>query len=281
VVLAVGTRLMLEMTEWGVDDDLAVIRVDSDPVEPTRLAKPALALIGDAQPICARLLALLPAHNARRASRRAEMEERQRAVHARMRAEIGPQMAFLDAIRAALPENGILVEEVTQMGFAARLAWPAYAPRSFISPGYQDGLGFGYATALGVQAARPDVPVVSINGDGGFMFTATELATAVHHRIPLVAIVFADGAFGNVKRIQQQQFEGRVIASDLTNPDFVRFAESFGAEAERAETPQALRPALERALARRDGPSLIEVPVGAFPSPWRFIQMPLVRGRRP
>src|SRR6185312_10012982 len=111
--------------------------------------------------------------------------------------------------------------------------------------------------------------------------TATEMATAVHHRIPLTTIVFADGAFGNVKRIQEQSFGGRTIASDLTNPDFVRFAESFGAAAERAETPDALKAALGRALARRDGPSLIEVPVGPLPSPWEFIFMPRVRGRRP
>jgi acetolactate synthase I/II/III large subunit len=110
------------------------------------------------------------------------------------------------------------------------------------------------------------------------MYTANELATAVHHRIPLVAIVFADGAFGNVRRIQEQNYGNRLIACDLTNPDFVRFAESFGAAAERARSPAELRPALRRALARRDGPTLIEVPVGAMPSPWPFVFPPQVRG---
>ena len=122
------------------------------------------------------------------------------------------------------------------------------------------------------------MPVVSITGDGGFMFTANEMATAVRHRIPLTAIVFTDGAFGNVRRIQQERFGNRLIASDLANPDFVRFAESFGAAAERARNPQELRAALRRAFARRDGPTLIEVPVGPFPSPWEFIHMPQVRG---
>src|SRR5439155_25072553 len=150
--------------------------------------------------------------------------------------------------------------------------------RTFISPGYQDSLGWGYATALGVQDARRDVPVVAISGDGGFLFTATEMATAIHHRIPLVVIVFADGAFGNVRRIQAERFGNRVLASDLSNPDFVRFAESFGAAAERARTPQELRAGLKRALARRDGPSLIEIPVPALPSPWEFIMLPKVRG---
>jgi len=177
-----------------------------------------------------------------------------------------------------LPEDGIFVDEVTQLGFAARLMFPVFKPRTFLSPGYQDPLGWGYATALGAQDARPDVPVVSISGDGGFMFTATELATAMRHRIPLVAVVFNDGAFGNVRRIQQERYGNRLIGSDLTNPDFVGFGKSFGAEAERAQSPQELRAALRRAFARRDGPSLIEVPVGAMPSPWEFIHMGRIRG---
>ena len=100
--------------------------------------------------------------------------------------KLGPQLAFLEAIRAELPEDGIFVDEVTQIGFAARLAFPVYKPRTFISPGYQDNLGWGFATALGAQDARRDVPVLSISGDGGFLFTANELATAIRHRIPLV-----------------------------------------------------------------------------------------------
>jgi acetolactate synthase-1/2/3 large subunit len=167
---------------------------------------------------------------------------------------------------------------VTQLGFAARLAYPTYKPRTFLSPGYQDNLGWGFATALGAQDARRDVPVVAISGDGGFMFTANEMATAVRHRIPLTVIVFADGAFGNVRRIQQERYSNHVIASDLANPDFVRFAESFGAAAERARSPEELRGALRRSFARRDGPTLIEVPLGPLPSPWEFIQMPKVRG---
>ena len=149
----------------------------------------------------------------------------------------------------------------------------------FSRPGYQDNLGWGYATALGAQHARPDVPVLSINGDGGFLYTANEIATAMRHRIPLVAIVFADGAFGNVRRIQEEQFGNRLIACDLANPDFVKFAESFGAPGRRARRPgRNLRAALRRAFARRE-PTLIEVPVGPMPSPWEFIHMPRVRGQ--
>src|SRR5215468_9091989 len=278
-VLGVGTRMLYPFQQWGTDDELAVIRIDSDPKEPGRVHKPAVALIGDAVPILRRLLDVLPAHNAKRPSRKEEMQGRQARWNACFE-KLAPQRAFLDAIRAELPEDGIFVDEVTQVGFAARLAFPVYRPRTFLSPGYQDNLGWGFATALGAQDARRDTAVVSISGDGGFLYTANEMATAVRHRIPLTTIVFSDGAFGNVRRIQQEQFGNRLIASDLANPDFVRFTWSFGAEAERARTPQQLRAALNRAFKRRDVPSLIEVPVPAMPSPWEFIFMPRVRGVR-
>jgi acetolactate synthase-1/2/3 large subunit len=275
-VLAVGTRLLNPMNQWGMDKALQVVRVDADPEEPARICKPKVALVGDAAPILNALIDQLAKFNLGRAPRRDELLDRQAKLQQRL-AKLAPQLAFLDAIRAELPEDGIIVDEVTQIGFAARLALPVYKPRTFLSPGYQDNLGWGYATALGAQHARPDVPVLSINGDGGFLYTGNELATAIRHGIPLVAVVFVDGAFGNVRRIQQEDFGNRLIACDLANPDFVKYAESFGAAGRRARGPDELRLALRESIARRE-PALIEVPVGAMPSPWEFILMPRVRG---
>src|SRR5215469_15752727 len=102
------------------------------------------------------------------------------------------------------------------------------------------------------------------------MYNVQELATAKRYNIPLVTVIFNDNAFGNVKRIQQQSYRGRTIASDLTNPDFVALGKSFGIAATRAETPAALEGALKEALAARE-PSLIEVPVGEMPDPWHII----------
>ena len=276
-VLAVGTRLFWPITHWGIDRKLAIIRVDADRREHARLHKPAVALTGDAKPILNALITELPAHNRKRASRQVELTGRQASWRKRM-AKLTPQIEFLEAIRAELPEDGMFVDEVTQIGFAARLLFPVYKPRTFLSPGYQDPLGWGFATALGAAHARPNVPVVAIAGDGGFLFTATELATAMHHNIPLVTIVFNDNAFGNVRRIQRERYGNRLIGSNLTNPDFVAFAKSFGAEAVRTHTPAELCIALRRAIGRRDGPSVIEVPVGAMPSPWEFIFMDRIRG---
>ncbi|HEY6861728.1 MAG TPA: thiamine pyrophosphate-dependent enzyme [Pseudolabrys sp.] len=276
VVLAIGTRLLNPMNQWGVDKNLQIVRVDADPDEPARLHKPKVALVGDAAPILRRLIDQLVKFNVRRVSRHNEMQERQAKLRERL-TKLAPQLAFLEAIRAELPEDGIYVDEVTQIGFAARLAFPVYKPRTFLSPGFQDNLGWGYATALGTQHARSDVLVLSINGDGGFLYTGNELATAIRHRIPLVAVVFVDGAFGNVRRIQQEQFGNRLIACDLANPDFVKYAESFGAAGRRARDPDELRVVLRESFARRE-PTLIEVAVAAMPSPWEFIHMPRVRG---
>jgi acetolactate synthase I/II/III large subunit len=274
VVLAIGTRLFTALTQWGIVRELAVIRVDANPEEPDRFAAPAVKLLGDAKAILRRLLDRLS--GPKRPSRRGEMEARQAAMAQKL-AKLAPQAEFLAAIRDALPDDGIFVDEVTQIGFAARLLFPVYKPRTFLSPGYQDNLGWGYATALGAQHARMDVPVLSISGDGGFLFTSNELATAMRHRIPLTCVVFNDAAFGNVRRIQEERYGNRLSANDLSNPDFVRYTESFGARAERVRDARELSAALTRAFKARE-PALIEVPVGPMPSPWEFIYMPRVRG---
>ncbi len=276
-ILAIGTRLFYPMTQWGFDRDLKIVSIDATKHGASRFQKPNVALIGDAPPILRRLIDALERVNDKRPSRTDEMRERQAKMRAKL-SKLAPQLAFLEVIRAELPEDGIYVDEVTQVGFAARLAMPVYKPRTFLSPGYQDNLGWGFATALGAQHARPDVPVLSINGDGGFMFTANEMATAIRHRIPLVAVVFTDDAFGNVRRTQQERYGNRVIASELANPDFVKFAESFGATGRRAANPAELAVALRASFAARE-PTLIAVPVGTMPSPWEFIHMGPVRGK--
>ena len=176
-----------------------------------------------------------------------------------------------------MPENGILVDEVTQLGHVARFGYPVYRPRTFITPGYQGTLGWGYATALGVKVARPDCPVVSINGDGGFMFNVQEMATAMRHGIAAIAVVFDDGAYGNVRRSQELRYGNRLIGCDLANPDFVELAKSFGMGGTRVTTPGELTEALAKAI-KADQPKLIHVPVGPMPDPWKFVHLPRVRG---
>jgi acetolactate synthase-1/2/3 large subunit len=276
VVLAVGTRFNQPQTRWGLDSDIKVIRIDLDPVEITRVARPAIGIVADAKQALVGLNRALDVQE--RPSRQRELGELKAKTQARLEETLGPQCEYLAAIRAELPDDGIYVEDLTQVGYVGRLAFPVYQPRTYIHSGYQGTLGFSYATALGAKVARPDVPVVSISGDGGFMYNVQELATAALHGIDAVAIVFADGAYGNVRRMQKVDYGNRLIGVDLLNPNFPKMADSFGIAGVRATSPEILRRELAAALKRR-GPSLIEVPVGEMPDPWPTLIMPRVRGR--
>lgn len=276
VVLAIGTRLHMQQSMWGVDEHLKIIRIDIDPEEPSRFLEPAIALVGDAVDACRALQNILPSQMIHRLERTEELKRHHAWLNQRLQS-LQPQVDILKAIREALPEEGIFVEDVTQLGFAGRLAFPCYKPRTYISPGYQDNLGWAFGTGLGIKSARPDTPVLAVAGDGGFMYQVGELATARRHNINLVVLVFDNGLYGNVRRIQQDHFGGRYIASDLVNPDFVKLADSFGVASFRAATPSQLKNSIVEAFALNQ-PALIHYPIPEVPSPWDMILMKKVRG---
>jgi len=278
VVLAVGTRLYEQYRDWGIDGELKLIRIDVDPSEIGRNGKPTVGILADAKTALSALADRVGSHNLRRPSRKDELEDLK--AHLQKEYEkLSPQIDYIKAIRSELPDDGFVVGESTQLAYAVRVAMPFYCPRTYVTHGYQGTLGYGFPTALGVKVAHPDKQVISITGDGGFLFGASELATAVQQRIATVTLVFNNNAYGNVKRGQIQKYGGRVIATDLHNPDFVKLAECYGALGLRAETPEALAPAIRRGFDHH-GPTVIEIPVGDLPSPWHFIHMPRVRGSR-
>ena len=277
VVLAVGSRAQQQLQVWGTDKELQVVRIDIDPGQMVRFGRPAVGIVADAEKALTSLLPALAKHNKKRASRQEELIGLKSSTLAEMRDKLAPQAQYIEALRDVLPEDGIFVDELTQIGYVARALFPVYRPRSFLSTGYQGTLGAGFPSALGAKVANPDKPVLSVNGDGGFMFNVQELATAVQHGIDVVTVVFNDGAYGNVKRMQENDYGGRVIASQLRNPDFIRLAESFGVCAARAETPDALRDALTEAFSA-SGVSLIEVPIGKLPDPWG-VSLPRAKAR--
>ena len=273
-VLAVGTRLKMPLTMWGHDDDLKLVRVDIDPVELNRIVNPDVGIVGDARLVLSALSEALERIGGAVASREVELQSLKSEINASLHEQITPQMAYLDVIRTALPRDGYFIDEVTQVGFASWFGFPVYEPRHFVSAGQQGTLGYGYATALGVAAAHPDKAVVQVSGDGGFMFTMQELSTAVHYQLNLVTIIFNDNKFSNVQRQQDEWFDGRRICSDLTNPDFVKMAESFGAAAYRVTSPAELAKVLPQAFAQK-GPKIIEVTINErMPTPWQFILKP-------
>jgi acetolactate synthase-1/2/3 large subunit len=280
VLVGIGSRLEMPYMRWR--DMLRfeprpatpkLIRIDIDASELRRF--PAdIGILGDSAVACRQLVARLQHRAKPNRGRRDEIAAAKRTA-ARLIERIQPQTAYLQAIRAVLPRNGILVPELSQVGFTTYTgAYPVLAPRTYISEGYQGTLGFGFPTALGVKVAHPSTPVVSVTGDGGFMFGLQELATAAQYGIALVTIVFNNRSYGNVLRDQQVQFGGRAIGARLDNPDFVRLAESFGVRAQRIATPAELQRTLEHELASAQ-PSLIEVAIepGTETSPWPLIHM--------
>jgi acetolactate synthase-1/2/3 large subunit len=250
---------------------LKSVRIDIDPVEMRRVT-PDVAVVSDAKSGTRDLLgAVAKAGYRKSAGRRAAIRDATAAALQEIQ-KVQPQMAYLNILREVLPHNAIVTDELSQVGFASWYGFPVYEPRTFITSGYQGTLGSGFPTALGAKVANPDRPVVAITGDGGFMFGVQELSTAVQFNIGVVTLVFNNNSYGNVRRDQRMRFDGRVVASDLINPDFVKLAESFGVAASRVTSPDHFRPALEKALAH-SGPYLIaiEVPKDSETTPWTFI----------
>jgi acetolactate synthase-1/2/3 large subunit len=274
LLIGIGSRLELQYLRWRwFPKDLKVIRLDIDATEMVRL-RPDVAIVSDAALGTRALIEELAPAIGTRPSQSGHFN----AIKERARQAIQsvvPQMAYLNVIREVLPRDGFFCEEISQVGFTARFGFPVYAPRQYVTCGYQDNLGYGFNTALGVKVAHPDKAVISVTGDGGFLFGVQELATAVQYRINLITVVFNNSGYGNVRRDQQEKYQGRLLGVDLHNPDFVKLAESFGVLGFRASSPESLKPLLERALGA-NSPVVIEVscPPGGESSPWTFLHPP-------
>jgi acetolactate synthase-1/2/3 large subunit len=259
VVLAVGSRLALVTFQPGQ----RIIHIDVDANEIGRNHPHTFGLVGDARATLDGLLERLRAGTPPRPSAKAEREA--------LRAEIAtaaiqePQASILKSLRAGTPENAIFVAGMTQIGYYSRPLWPVYHPRTYLSSSYSGNLGYAYPVALGAKVARPDRPVVSVSGDGGFMYNAQELATAVRYGINVVAVVFNDNAYGNVARDLDEAWGGEYGAV-LHNPDFMKLADAFGLHGMRAKDPLEVGRLVGQAV-DLDRPVLIEVPVGRMPRP--------------
>lgn len=277
LIIGIGTRLEIPLMRWGSmmkvlrsAEGRKLIRIDIDPAEMDKLQTDA-PLVADAAVGAESILRRLEALGLRTAPDLEAIAQAKLAAAAEIRS-VQPQMDYLDVIRAVLPRDGFFVEELSQMGFTSNFGFPVYEPRTYVSCGHQGTLGFGFPTALGVKVAHPDKAVVSVTGDGGFMFAMPELATAVQYGVNLVTVVFDNASYGNIRRDQETRYQGRLIGADLVNPDFLKLAESFGVRALRANSPMELRVCLETAFAG-DAPVVIccPVPRGSEVSPWRFI----------
>ena len=255
LLIGIGTRMDTAIARWApAPAGLKTARIDIDPIEHRRLTVdvPIVADAADG----ARALAALVKGRDDPARRAAVAAAKAAALAAIEKAE--PQYSFMKVLREVLPDDGIVVDEVTQLGYIIWYGYPVHRPRTLISSGFSGTLGYGFPTALGVKIANPDRPVVSVTGDGGFLFGGSDLATAKQFGINLVTVVVNNASYGNVLRDQQRLYEGRHSGSVLTNPDFQAYARAFGVAAWQVESAEGLRGALKEALAS-DAPAVIEV----------------------
>tara|TARA_Y100000590_G_C15680548_1_gene999615 strand:- start:270 stop:1925 length:1656 start_codon:yes stop_codon:yes gene_type:complete len=263
VILAVGTRFATARAA----ESQKVIQIDVDPEEIGRNHDRTTPIVGDAKLALDQLLHSLKSVASPKVSRRDEFESiRNSRIHDTA-GRVEPQASLVDALRQGIPDDGILVTDMTIVAYYARAHFPTYMPRSYITSSYTGNLGSAFPTALGVKVANPQKAVISISGDGGFLFNSQELATAAQFGINVVAIVFNDGAYGNVKRDMRDLFQDTSLGVELQNPDFMKLAEAYGVEGMRVREAQDLSVAIETAI-NLNKPVLIEVPVGVMPNPF-------------
>jgi acetolactate synthase-1/2/3 large subunit len=279
VVLALGTRLFAPVYQWGFDEDLQIIKVDIDQAELGRLPVPISGIHADIGEFLRALCDELPHHLGTRTRPAGELDQVRAACSLDL-AGLEVPRRIVEVIRQALGEDGLLVSDVTQLNHAALDMYPVYKPHTYISSGYQGTLGFGPCTAMGAKIGRPDVPVVCLVGDGGFMYAAQELATAVQFNIPVVMLIMNDGSYKNVEGILNRSYGGRAIATSLVNPDFIKFADSFGVQGRRVDTPEQLLPALQELIALGE-PAVIDYRLGDIPSAFWLRFLPQVRKMKP
>ena len=263
VILAVGTRFATA----NAASSQKVVQIDVDPQELGRNNHNTLGIHGDARRVLPHLLGAIKSQTAARASRKGEFLKLRTERYHNSANQVEPQASYVKALRESIPDEGILVTDMTIMAYYSRAHFHTYNPRSYFTSSYTGNLGSAFPTALGVKVAVPGKPVVSISGDGSSLFNSQELATAVQFGINVVAVVFNDQAYGNVKRDMEALFDNKSLGVELHNPDFIKLAEAYGAVGIRVDGPDALTKAIKDAISMNK-PVLIEVPIGPMPSPF-------------
>jgi acetolactate synthase-1/2/3 large subunit len=270
VVLAVGCRFAHRSTQGlllnlSFRPDQALLHLDIDPAVIGKLFPATLGIVGDARDGLGALAAALGSGAPAAEWTADELAERRAARSPLWEPATG---RLIETLRAALPDDAIVVNDQTGLNYWMEWHFPVLAPRTFLYPVGSATLGYAVPAAIGAKIARPERAVVAVVGDGGFMFSVNELATAVKYRLGIVFLVLNDERFGAIKYLQEAMFAGRWGETDLANPDFVALGRAFGAASERVPDVNALGPAIQTALTR-PGPTLLELQVSVLP-PWEL-----------
>jgi thiamine pyrophosphate-dependent acetolactate synthase large subunit-like protein len=264
-MLVVGSKLGHQMT-WGFQLPLPrpLIRIEIDPREMHLNAKPDVPLLGDAAATLRALVDRLSLNDVAASGRGFDPAEIRRVrAEAERTAWHAERRPYVDALRRAVPRDGITVMDMTQLAYVAWWLYPVYEPRTFLFPAGYGTLGFALPAAIGAKIAKPDRTVVAVAGDGGFQFTMAELGCAIQERLGIPIVIFNDSTYSAVKEAQMENRGGRYIAVDLENPDYVALAAAYGIPGVRSDSPEAMESAIVEA-ASRDVPTIIDVPIAPF-----------------
>ncbi|MBN1160375.1 MAG: hypothetical protein JXA17_00285 [Dehalococcoidales bacterium] len=269
-ILVVGSRLRASgSTQLDLKYEQKVIQVDCDAGELGRNHRIETGISADAGLTLKALLQTL-GNKTESQWQEAEVARFRNQLKKKLEKAAPLQISIINTIHESLGDDGIIVPDVTNLGYWCDIAYPVNRLYSYIDSSYFGTLGFAFPTALGAKIANPERPVVAICGDGGFPYASAELATAMQEKINVVALIFTDNAYGTVSGIQRRQFSGRHIGNKLHNPDYVKFAEAFGAMGIMVEKHEELGKKLNEAI-KANCPALIEIPVPQLEPPWNTL----------
>ncbi|MBM3241732.1 thiamine pyrophosphate-binding protein [Candidatus Poribacteria bacterium] len=255
-MLAIGCRFtQIDTGGWSIQMPQPLIQIDADESELGKEYPIATGIAGDIKTVLSQLLKELKnSDTLKKNAWEPILQKIKDEIHQQ------PKLPILSELRKVLDRDTIVAVDVTSLGYRAFAEFEVYHPRSFLYPCIYVALGYAFPAALGAKVAYPDRQVVSVSGDGGFMMGSFELATAIKYGLNVVAIVVNDDAFGAIRGQQGKAYDGRYIATDLCNPDFVKFAESFGAIGFRVDNLDDFSSIIAEAL-RAKQPAVIEIPM--------------------
>jgi len=260
LIIAVGARFDDRVT--GKLDAFApqakVIHIDIDPAEIGKNVQAHYPIVGDAKEVLRELISRVEVPDTREWLSQIEDWKAEYPLTYELREGVLKPQYIIEQIWELTKGKAIITTEVGQNQMWAAQYYKALSPRTFISSGGLGTMGFGFPAAIGAQVAHPDAVVIDIAGDGSFLMTCQELATAVHYQLPVKVAILNNRYLGMVRQWQELFHEKRYSNTDLADtPDFVKLAEAFGAEGIRVTRTEEVRPALERALAT-PGPFVID-----------------------
>jgi thiamine pyrophosphate-dependent acetolactate synthase large subunit-like protein len=231
VVVVIGSDLDGMMTQnWALPKPPTLIAINVDPVDASKNYEPDVLLASDAREVTAALVDALPERDDDSEEFGARLELLRAKVTDRLRSEHPDEMAFLDAFGAAVPDEAVVFADMCIPGYWLAGMHRVPAPRKLAYPMGWGTLGFGFPASIGAALANAG-PVVSVSGDGGFLFACGELATVAQEKLPMTIVIVDDGGYGML-RFDQQLAGHETYGVDLLTPDYVALAQSFGIRAQ-------------------------------------------------